>query len=219
MEQLQPRLEARGLVRQDWKEARALYTGLGRDGEWAADLEEDAFWQAGEWWGLYCDRRLILCCALAAADRQVLQIRALCGAQKSLALPDHVRPQSYLLPPAFRPEAAAYAGAFLRFLTQDQQRPALAALPVKTGGGMLDGYFAAGCCLWAVRPLLSLRPHYIFLYVGMQNWPECRIMVKEQETLALSRTLEEGNAGVGILCSTGGARSICLVPKEFFKKE
>ena len=166
---------------------------------------------AGEWWGLFCDGAPVLCAALADADRSVLQIRAMCeraahagpAAGRALAL-------SAAAPPR-RAGPSAGPPAFWTPWPRAANAPLVAALPVKTGGALLAAYFAAGFYLWAMRPLASLRPHYIFLRGGVQTGRQCRI-IRETDTLALSRALEEGAAGTGVWYAQG-QRCVCLAPK------
>ena len=204
------RMTVRRLARREEGTCRDMYRAAGRDGEWAGAMTPDTFAAAGEWWGLFCDGAPVLCAALADADRSVLQIRALCGAQRTLGLPPAGR-WRYLLPPAAAGGAERGAARFLDAVAARANAPLVAALPVKTGGALLAAYFAAGFCLWAMRPLASLRPHYIFLRGGVQTGRQCRI-IKETDTLALSRALEEGAAGTGVWYAQG-QRCVCLAPK------
>lgn len=82
MEQWQPRLTARRIVRSEYDQIRQMYQQMGRDGEWLTEMSIDEMDDAGDWWGLYCEEKLVLCCSVARPDRSVMQIRALCGAQK-----------------------------------------------------------------------------------------------------------------------------------------
>ena len=81
------RMTVRRLARREEGTCRDMYRAAGRDGEWAGAMTPDTFAAAGEWWGLFCDGAPVLCAALADADRSVLQIRAMCGAQRTLGLP------------------------------------------------------------------------------------------------------------------------------------
>lgn len=116
----------------------------------------------------------------------------------------------FLLPPA-----APGGPAPLAFLLQNAAQSAppgmrvLAALPVKTGGALLGAYFDAGFALCAMRGLFELRPHYIFLYApggcaAPQAW------LPAADTLALSRALAQGAAGVALRqCAAGMHVGLC----------
>lgn len=65
MEQWQPRLTARRMMRDEYQKIREMYHNMGRDGEWLTEMTEDEMDDAGEWWGLYCDEAPVLCCAVA----------------------------------------------------------------------------------------------------------------------------------------------------------
>lgn len=212
MEQWQPRLTARRMMRDEYQKIREMYHNIGRDGEWLTEMTEDEMDDAGEWWGLYCDEAPVLCCAVARPDRSVMQIRALCGAQRTLHKRYASGAEYFWLPPAFLQSAGAFAGAFYGFLQRRYQGRGIAALAVKTGAPLVHAFFAARFQMIAVRPLQSLRPHYLFAQTSFPFSSECRI-IKESETLELSRALENGGIGVGLFYREN-SRGICVVPVE-----
>ena len=163
-------------------QALALYERLGRDGAWAA-------WEAVE--GFVGTAEL---CAAWAQDGP--QARAM---RREL---DALCPPRFLLPAAFAPGRAG--AAVLRAL----DAPA-AALAVKPGAPALELFFSAGYVLRRIRPLVSLRPHYLFLRPGVQTAEKCRIMIPVSDTHAIARRLENGFAGVGVHRQAGGLL-LCL---------
>ena len=210
MEQWQPRLTARRIVRSEYDQIRQMYQQMGRDGEWLTEMSIDEMDDAGDWWGLYCEEELVLCCSVARPDRSVMQIRALCGAQKTLDKRYCMGTQYFWLPPAFSEQAGAFAGAFYGFLQRRYEGKGIAALAVKTGALLLHAFFASRFQLIAVRPLQSLRPHYLFAQTRFPFSAECRI-IRESETLELSRALENGGVGVGLFYRDK-SRGICIAP-------
>lgn len=208
MEQWQPRLTAQRIMRSEYDSIRQMYKNMGRDGEWLTEMSTDEMEEAGDWWGLYCEEELVLCCAVARPDRSVMQIRALCGAQKTLNRRYSIGTEYFWLPPAFAERAGAFAAAFYGFLQRRYPGKGIAALAVKTGAPLVHAFFAARFQLIAVRPLQSLRPHYLFAQTSFPFSSECRI-IKESETLELSRALENGGIGVGLFYREK-SRGICV---------
>lgn len=208
MEQWQPRLTARRIMRSEYDSIRQMYKNMGRDGEWLTEMSADEMEDAGDWWGLYCEEELVLCCSVARPDRTVMQIRALCGAQKTLNKRYSIGTEYFWLPPAFSERAGAFAAAFYGFLQRRYHGKGIAALAVKTGAPLVHAFFAARFQLIAVRPLQALRPHYLFAQTTFPFSSECRI-IKESETLELSRALENGGVGVGLFYREK-SRGICV---------
>ena len=50
MEQWQPRLTARRIVRSEYDQIRQMYQQMGRDGEWLTEMSIDEMDDAGDWW-------------------------------------------------------------------------------------------------------------------------------------------------------------------------
>ena len=108
-----------------------------------------ALFGEGEWWGGFLGGELVVCCACVPARSATPQAAALRGALAPARLPAR-----FLLPPAATPEGRAFAGRFLSLLGERLWPPCAspkrlaAAVPVKTGGLLLDGFFRGG--LYAV---------------------------------------------------------------------
>ena len=156
-----PRFTVRRLVLMDLAAICTLYGACGRDAAWGTRETLAALFGEGEWWGGFLGGELVVCCACVPARSATPQAAALRGALAPARLPAR-----FLLPPAATPEGRAFAGRFLSLLGERLWPPCVspekrlaAAVPVKTGGLLLDGFFEAGFTLFLVRPLAALRPH------------------------------------------------------------
>lgn len=213
MEQLQSDFTVRKIRRREAQSIRALYMAMGRDGDWAASMSADALFCSGEWWGLYDEQGvLLMCIARSAAQSDMAQAVCINTAHQGIDLPRQTNPQVYWLPPAFAQQAQAAAGAFVRALAQYEQTPVLAALAVKSGTSLLSAYFSAGMVLWSMRPLQALRPHYLWVLTAPPAGVSCGL-IGAHDTFALSRALEQGQAGTGIWC-VAGEQWICFTQKD-----
>ncbi|MFR9160547.1 MAG: hypothetical protein ACLVJ8_09240 [Ruthenibacterium lactatiformans] len=93
-----------------------------------------------------------------------------------------------------------------------------AAVPVKTGGLLLDGFFEAGFTLFLVRPLAALRPHYLLTPPGLRQpapgTPDedavRRVHIPLADTLAVSRLLEQGFCGTALYDGADGQPALRL---------
>ena len=180
----------------------------GADGEWAGAMTPDTFAAAGD--GGACSATARPCCAprWPTPTAAWLQIRAMCGAQRTLGLPPAGR-WRYLLPPAAAGGAERGAARFLDAVAARANAPLVAALPSRPAGRCWPRTSRRAFYLWAMRPLASLRPHYIFLRGGVQTGRQCRI-IRETDTLALSRALAirisivvRAGAAVRLPCAEG----------------
>lgn len=101
----------------------------------------------------------------------------------------------------------------------------LAALAVKAPAPVLAAYFAAGFAAVRMRPLVSLRPHYLFRQrsalqrgkppFARPSGPKAealrRVYLPLADTLAVSRLLEQGFCGVALCRSSAEERTLlCL---------
>lgn len=165
-------------------QALALYAQLGRDGAWAAQEAVDCFVGTAD-----------LCTAWAQDGPQARAMR------REL---DALCPPHFLLPAAFAPGRTGAGAAVLRALDGTA-----AALAVKPGAPALEPFFSAGYVLRRIRPLVSLRPHYLFLRPGVQTGEKCRIMIPVSDTHEIARRLENGFLGVGVH-RQAGSLLLCL---------
>lgn len=118
------------------------------------------------------------------------------------------RPRAGPLPGAFFP---CWANASGRPVPPPEKRLA-AAVPVKTGGLLLNGFFEAGFTLFLVRPLAALRPHYLLTPPGLRQpapgTPDedavRRVHIPLADTLAVSRLLEQGFCGIALYDGADG---------------
>lgn len=215
-----PRFTVRRLVLMDLAAICALYGACGRDAAWGTRETLAALFGEGEWWGGFLGGELAVCCACVPARAATPQAAALRGALAPARLPAR-----FLLPPAATPEGCALAASFLALLgvrlwppcTAPEKRLA-AAVPVKTGNLMLNGFLEAGFSLFLMRPLAALRPHYLLTPPGLRQLvpktPEGgtvrRVHIPLADTLAVSRLLEQGFRGITLDNSTGGQPTLCL---------
>lgn len=98
----------------------------------------------------------------------------------------------------------------------------LAALPVKAPAPVLAAYFAAGFAAVRMRPLVSLRPHYLFRRRGAlgqetentapppKREPDAlrRVYLPLADTLAVSRLLEQGFCATALCRSSADERTL-----------
>ena len=134
-------------------------------------------------------------------------------------------PARFLLPPAATPEGRAFAGRFLSLLGErlwppcaSPEKRLAAAVPVKTGGLLLNGFFEAGFTLFLVRPLAALRPHYLLTPPGLRQpapgTPDedavRRVHIPLADTLAVSRLLEQGFCGTALYDGADGQPALRL---------
>ena len=166
-----PRFTVRRLVLMDLAAICTLYGACGRDTAWGTRETLAALFGEGEWWGGFLGGELVVCCACVPARSATPQAAALRGALAPARLPAR-----FLLPPAATPEGRAFAGRFLSLLGErlwppcaSPEKRLAAAVPVKTGGLLLDGFFEAGFTLFLVRPLAALRPHYLLTPPGLRQ--------------------------------------------------
>lgn len=104
----------------------------------------------------------------------------------------------------------------------------LAALAVKAPAPVLAAYFAAGFAAVRMRPLVSLRPHYLLrqrsaLQQGKPPFarplgPKAdalrRVYLPLADTLAVSRLLEQGFCGVALCRSSAEERLLLCMERE-----
>ncbi len=212
-----PALSVRRLTAGDAPDIAALYRGMGRDGAWCGGDTVRALLEAGVWWGGFADGVMALCAAVVPSGVSVPQVAAM----RSAFAPAPV-PQYFLLPPAVLtennvpaalcpllarrlcPQGVAYAPAFC------------AALPVKAPAPLLAACFDAGLAAVRMRPLASLRPHYLLAPRAAPDSrraddPLRRIYLPLADTLAVSRLLERGFCATALLRSPADPRTlICL---------
>ena len=137
-----PRFTVRRLVLMDLAAICTLYGACGRDAAWGTRETLAALFGEGEWWGGFLGGELVGCCACVPARSATPQAAALRGALAPARLPAR-----FLLPPAATPEGRAFAGRFLSLLGErlwppcaSPEKRLAAAVPVKTGGLLLDGF-------------------------------------------------------------------------------
>lgn len=185
-------LRVRRLLRQDLGAAQGLYASLEADGAWAQDGGLEQMLRHGELWGGFRAGGMSICSGLCPVDAPVALTLA---AKATDLLPARAL---LVLPPA------GSSGDMRRFteilLARAGQRfdsvPA-ALVSVKNGSGFVAGCFAAQLQMVGVRPLVALRPHYIFLPCDrVQNDAKESIIIPIGDTLQLSRLLAEGWRGV-----------------------
>lgn len=209
----------RRLCLADAPKALGLYAAQGRDSVWTAAQTPETLLENATLWGGFLGHDLCLCGGICSAAAPL----PICDAmRKTNLVPADC---TLFLPPAATADGAPYLAHFLQILlaqrlqeTTDVHSNGLAAvLPVKTGMPLAGAFFAAGFTLSAVRPLFQLRPHYVFLqtdylHVSVQSAPPHSIMIPLEDTLSLSRMLEEGCAGTGLL---HGSVLLCQTPAVF----
>ncbi|MEG2930907.1 MAG: hypothetical protein RR825_03895 [Ruthenibacterium sp.] len=186
-------LRLRRLLRQDMDEAVALYAELSRDGAWADGVTLCALLRCGALWGGFCGGTMVICGGLCPSDAPV----AVAQAARATGL---ISARAMLLLPAAGSAAQMqlFTEALLKNAACRDAQP-VALVPVKTGAEFAAGCFAAGLVLCGVRPLVSLRPHYLFAArIGVQTDAKNSTMIALQDTYALSRLLEQGFCGVAL---------------------
>lgn len=178
-----------------------------------------ALFGEGEWWGGFLGWRVGCLLRLCTARSATPQAAALRGALAPARLPAR-----FLLPPPPRPRAGPLPGAFFPCWANASGRRAspekrlAAAVPVKTGGLLLDGFFEAGFTLFLVRPLAALRPHYLLTPPGLRQpapgTPDedavRRVHIPLADTLAVSRLLEQGFCGTALYDGADGQPALRL---------
>ena len=195
-QQTETPLRVRRLLKQDIEQVAALYAAAGRDAIWADDAALRTLLLYGELWGGFHSVVLTVCGGLCPIDAPTPLAAA--ARETDLFHADTV----LLLPPAGNAQDAARLTEILlaRALQRSIAAAPAALIPVKTGAPFLQGCFAAHLVLTAVRPLVFLRPNYIFTAPeGVQTDGENSIMVAVQETLALSRRLASDWRGTALL--------------------
>ena len=197
-----PRLAVRRLAPESTAQIAALYRAGGRDGAWCGPDTVRALFAGGAvWWGGFANDVLVLCAACTAPAADTPQAAAM---RAALPPGPWCAPKGFLLPPAVSKQGEALAGALLLLLaeklfSQPGEGSFLAALPVKTSAPVLAACFAAGFAAVRVRPLVSLRPHYLRVYLPLAD------------TLAVSRLLEQGFCATALCRSSADERMlICL---------
>ena len=189
-----PRFTVRRLVLMDLAAICTLYGACGRDTAWGTRETLAALFGEGEWWGGFLGGELVVCCACVPARSATPPGRAFAGRVLSLL-------GERLWPPCASPE-----------------KRLAAAVPVKTGGLLLDGFFEAGFTLFLVRPLAALRPHYLLTPPGLRQpapgTPDedavRRVHIPLADTLAVSRLLEQGFCGTALYEGADGQPALRL---------
>ena len=189
-----PRFTVRRLVLMDLAAICTLYGACGRDAAWGTRETLAALFGEGEWWGGFLGGELVVCCACVPSRSATPQGRAFAGRFLSLL-------GERLWPPCASPE-----------------KRLAAAVPVKTGGLLLDGFFEAGFTLFLVRPLAALRPHYLLTPPGLRQpapgTPDedavRRVHIPLADTLAVSRLLEQGFCGTALYDGADGQPALRL---------
>ena len=104
----------------------------------------------------------------------------------------------------------------------------LAALPVKAPAPVLAAYFAAGFAAVRMRPLVSLRPHYLLRWRGApgqeseitalpsKQEPDAlrRVYLPLADTLAVSRLLEQGFCATALCRSSADERTLIRLERK-----
>ena len=168
-----PRLAVRRLAPEGTAQIAALYRAGGRDGAWCGPDTVRALFAGGAvWWGGFANDVLVLCAACTAPAADTPQAAAM---RAALPPGPWCAPKGFLLPPAVSKQGEALAGALLLLLaeklfSQPGEGSFLAALPVKTSAPVLAACFAAGFAAVRVRPLVSLRPHYLLVRCDAPEW-------------------------------------------------
>ena len=253
MPQPMPSLAVRRLGPEDAATIAALYRAGGRDGAWCgADTVRALCGTGAVWWGGFADGVPVWCAACAPFAADTPQAAALRGA---LAPECGCRPEYFLLPPGFGRQGETLAGALLPLLAERLFPPAadiaasaaganepqngkakpaakpallLAALAVKAPAPVLAAYFAAGFAAVRMRPLVSLRPHYLFVRrsalqqgkppfarpLGPKADALRRVYLPLADTLAVSRLLEQGFCGVALCRSSAEERLLLCMERE-----
>ena len=196
-----PRFTVRRLVLMDLAAICTLYGACGRDAAWGTRETLAALFGEGEWWGGFLGGELVVCCACVPARSATPQAAALRGALAPARLPARFLLGERLWPPCASPE-----------------KRLAAAVPVKTGGLLLDGFFEAGFTLFLVRPLAALRPHYLLTPPGLRQpapgTPDedavRRVHIPLADTLAVSRLLEQGFCGTALYDGADGQPALRL---------
>ncbi len=189
-----PRFTVRRLVLMDLAAICTLYGACGRDTAWGTRETLAALFGEGEWWGGFLGGELVVCCACVPARSATPEGRAFAGRFLSLL-------GERLWPPCASPE-----------------KRLAAAVPVKTGSLLLNGFFEAGFTLFLVRPLAALRPHYLLTPPGLRQpapgTPDedavRRVHIPLADTLAVSRLLEQGFCGIALYEGADGQPALRL---------
>lgn len=213
-----PALSVRRLAKEDAADVAALYREMGRDGAWCGEDTFRALLGRGAWWGGFADEVLTLCAALVPSAADTPQAAAL-----RAALVPGRPPEWFLLPPAAPRQSAALAGELIVLLARTlcphgvARAPAFyAALPVKAPAPLLAACFDAGLAAVRMRPLVSLRPHYLLTprtAHGARQTEDAprRVYLPLADTLAVSRLMERGFCATALLHSPADPRTLlCL---------
>lgn len=191
----------RRLTPRDEAQLCRLYQAQGADGCWAQPLQIALALRAGM--GCGCESNGLLTAAwLSVAPCVAVNcVRALAKQQPLYGVPRIV------LPPVCR---AAEQGAFVRALAAAAPRRSLLLLGVKTGGRLAPALLQNGFVLVRMRALVRLRAHYIFCKNLVQTADKSRIIVAEDNTLALSRLLAHG----GVCTDMQSGKATVYIRKE-----
>lgn len=131
-------------------------------------------------------------------------------------------------PVARWPREGEPAPAALRPQAADPAPVLLAALPVKAPAPLLAAYFAAGFAAVRMRPLVSLRPHYLLRWRGVPGQAAenddlspkeetdalRRVYLPFADTLAVSRLLERGFCATTLCRSSADERTLIRLERE-----
>ncbi len=187
----------RRLVLMDLDSILALFHSCGRDFSWCTRECIVSLFSAGDFWGGFLGDTLAICCICVSSDTDCEPVRIIQRESHGL-----LHPQRLVLPPAFTDAGSAFAPYFFSQLCRsaltDTNTHAplhtLAALPVKSGTPMLSGLFDAGFSAVRMRPMFSLRPHYLLEFPRRTLHgakPLC-IHIPVSESYTICRLLEIG---------------------------
>ncbi len=210
----------RALTQQQLGQAVELYRALGRDGAWALDEEAcplPVLAGGGQVWGAFAeDGTPGAVCAVVSAGSALPQARAMAAGLRGLAAPGRPFPgRAVALPAAWRPGPAGEKAlrALAAALAGHGLWGALAVKPVLAGPQPLAAALAGGLTLRRIRPLCSLRPHYLLgPAAGPGTLDGHRIILMYEDTRALGRLLEDGWQGVECRKARGGTELVLARP-------
>ncbi len=188
---ISPKFQMRRILMCESDKVVQLYKTLKKDMPFVGKSAVKVIMQNGAFYGVYQGNNLIACGGFCKQNTPLSFVKRLCGCVPAL------KNAAIIIPFAGQ---SVHCVKLLHFFCKDENAFSyILSIPSSTDILLLNACFKHNMKLIALRPLENLRVHYIFFSKhAVQTVPENSIIVSLQDTLILSRTLEQGFIGVGL---------------------
>ncbi len=184
-----PKFQMRRLLMCESDRIVKLYSQLKKDAPFVGKTAVRAIMQNGAFYGVFQGENLLACGGFCKQNTPLSFVKRLCCSYK-------ISKSAMVIMP-FAGEIKHSIKLLNYFCKENSNLQFVFAMPITTDKKLLNACFLNKMTLVALRPLENLRIHHIFFYKGaVQTNQNESIIILLQDTLILSRSLEQGYAGV-----------------------